>query len=189
METFLFLLSTEYLLFTICLSLSLILGIFFLIVGGVDDDLDFDIEEAPLLNTLGFGKVPVLVGIFSILTAFGSSGILLQTLLASYFYVMPWFIVAAPSFVLSIFLTRKLNNFIAKNLPSHESYDVKLSDLINKSSKVVLPALSGSVTEAKVVDDYGKTHYIRLKLSKNVATGDELVITKYDDKSNVFYHG
>ena len=186
MELFYFLFSTEYLLFTICVGIAFFLGLLFFIIGEIDDDIDFDIEESPVLNYLGFGKVPVLVGILSLLLSFGVSGILLQTFMVKYFWVLPWFIAVIPSGIISVVITRHINMLVAKYIPNFESYDIKLEDLIDSMSTIVLPAKAGSVTEAKVIDELGKTHYIRIKVKNDVEKDDQVALTTYHTDKNIF---
>lgn len=188
MEIFYFLISTEYLLFTISLGLALLLAITIMLIGEFDDELYFDIEDAPILNFLGFGHVPVMVGILTLLVSFGISGYIIQGILAAKLFAMPWFIVAIPSSIFSVFITRKMNKMIGNLIPSYENYSTPLLNLVGKEATITLPASADRVVEAKVIDDLDKVHYIRLKITKDVSLGDKLTLSALAQETNIFTH-
>jgi len=188
MEIFYFLISTEYLLFTISLGLALLLAIAVMLIGEFDDELDFDIEDAPVLNFLGFGHVPVMVGILTLLTSFGIFGYIIQGILAAKLFLLPWFIAVIPAAVFSVFATSKMNKIIGELLPSYENYSINLSNLVGKEATITLPAPAGRIVEAKVIDDLHQIHYIRLKITHDVFMGDKLILSVLDQDTNVFTH-
>lgn len=188
MGIFYFLISTEYLLFTISLGIALILAIIMVTVGEFDDDLDFDIEDAPILNFLGFGHVPVLVGILTLLTSFGVFGYIIQTVFLSNLFLLPWFVAAIPAAIAAIIATRKMNIMLGDLLPSYENYSTDLLNLVGKEAIIILSANAGRTIEAKVIDDLQKVHYIRLKISVDVSSGDKIQLASLDTETNIFTH-
>ncbi len=152
----------------------------------IDADLDLDVDgdisagpldvdgilDAPspgplsqLLGWLCVGKVPVLVLLVIILTAFGLTGFAVQgaagTLLGA---PLPAWLASIPAFLIALPVTRHLGLGIAKIMPKEETEAISQRQFIGKVAVITQGhAKSGLAAEAKLTDKFGQSHYLRVE--------------------------
>jgi len=138
---------------------------------GIDVDVDLpDDFNSPdfftrILSWLRIGKVPVLVLILIFLTVFGLSGILIQIVSNQLWshYVSSW-IAAIPSLVLAVIVVRMSACLLEKIIPEDETEAVSSKTFIGKVATITLgTARKGKPAQAKLLDSFGKTHYIMVE--------------------------
>lgn len=141
-----------------------------------DLHLDFDTEmpggvESPgptplskLLGWLRVGEVPVLILLVLFLTAFGLIGIGVQSVAnASLGTFIPSYIAAIPALILALPIVRMSAGIIAVVMPKDETEVVSSNSFIGRIAVITLgQAKQGCPAEAKLVDQFGQTHYIML---------------------------
>lgn len=149
----------------------------------VDLDLDADVDiglhapdlDAPgvapgagpglltqLLTWICFGRVPALVLLVAFLTAFGISGLVLQSLTHGVFgaYLPAW-IAVLPALAVAVPSTRYLGLGLARIVPKEETEAVSRDSFIGKVVVVIRgEARRGLPAEAKFRDQHGQTHYV-----------------------------
>ena len=184
-----YLFTAPYLLFTLSLIIAFGLALVVFVIGEIDDDYDYDVDNIGVLHYLGLGRIPIMVGIMTLLISFGISGFLVQMATSSLlFFLLPWWLAVFPAGAMAFVVTGKINSFIGKNIPAYENFSVDLSNLVGKTATITLTAGVGRIVEAKVIDDLAKTHYIRLKLSKDVSVNEVVTLVSYDSETNIFTH-
>lgn len=151
-----------------------------------DVEVDGDIEASisvPILDWLNFGKVPFLILIIIFLTFFGLSGFILQGIFSKIFTILMPGIVAIiiallPTFILVHFIGR----IISKVLPQVETTAVKINSLRGKIAEILIgTATFDNPAEAKVKDQHGKIHYVRVTpgdKEERFIQGEKVVLTK-----------
>ncbi|MEM8988352.1 MAG: YqiJ family protein [Pseudomonadota bacterium] len=144
----------------------------------LDMDADFDADfsspdldapgvpnSGPFTQFLGWlcvGRVPALVLLVAFLTAFGLSGLFVQSLLKGVtgFY-WPSVLAAVPALAAALPLTRYLGLGLAKVMPKVETEAVSRTGFVGKIAVVTRGAARrGLPTEAKLTDRHGQTHYV-----------------------------
>ena len=125
-----------------------------------------------LLGWLHVGKVPVLVLLVVLLTAFGLAGYLIQALVLRIVGVpLPATVASLPAALSSLAAVRTLGGAIGRLLPADESDAVSAETFIGRIAHIVRGvARRGSPAEAKLVDQHGATHYV---LVEPDSEGDE----------------
>lgn len=198
-----FISATANLPFTVCILL--LLGLSFLelismsfglglssfldqLIPDIDLDLDLDLDaevDHPglhvFLQWIPVGRVPSLVIVILFLLIFGFIGYGLQLLSMKLIGGMsnPW-IVSLICFVISFPILSVISRALSRILPGDESSAVSNSSFEGKTAIVTIgEAIWEKSTEAKLQDEYGKTHY--LMVSPNIPDtslkqGDEVVI-------------
>lgn len=200
MEVMAFLFSSNVVLFSVCIIAALFFG--FLVMLGFDDmdmdadatlDVDADVDinaEIPVLSWLGFGKVPLFFLIMALLSSFGFIGLLIQTTVLSLAgFSLPWWLAAFVSLFPSALLTKVFSSFMVRFLPQVEDYSENLANLVGDRAEVTVPAQQGKIGEAKIVDRFGSTQYIRVKMTSPVAVGDEILLASYSEETRAFEGG
>lgn len=115
-----------------------------------------------LLAWLCVGKVPILILLASFLMGFGITGLILQNASLSLLGAMlPAWLIAIPSFLAALPVTRQLGLLLARVMPkertdavSRESFVGRAATIIRGTAKIDAPA------EAKLKDAFGYTHYV-----------------------------
>jgi hypothetical protein len=182
-----FALATENIPFAIAMSLMLIIGIFEgvgVILGmGLSDVLDsfipdFEIDTdlevgevgsqnalSRLLGWLRVGKVPVLMLLVILLFFFGVIGYSINFLADGLFgFLLPAIVAAPVAFVLSLPCTRAGAGVLQWAMPKDESNAVSTDTFIGRVAHITLgTAREEMAAEAKVQDQYGTPHYIRVR--------------------------
>lgn len=162
--------------------------------AGIDTSIDTGIDtgvDASALNSVGpltylmswlsFGKAPALVLLVAFLTAFGLSGLIIQsTALGMTRLMLPGWLVSIPAFALALPGTRYLGRAFAAVMPKEETEAVSTRRFIGKVATIIrgrarrdLPA------EAKLKDMHGLTHWILVEPDEDheeFATGDEVIL-------------
>ncbi len=143
-------------------------------------------EAAPpgLAAWLGFGKMPALIWLASMLMAFGLSGMALQivarTALGGPLY---WLIPAIPAGLLAIWFTRGFGGLFARLLPKSETAALSERHLGRRIGVVTQgTAARGRPAEVKVTDRFGNTHYLRaepLRDTGHIPQGTEVMVLRH----------
>ena len=126
---------------------------------------DTDTSLSRLLGWLRIGEVPLLMLLVLFLFTFGILGLVLQTLSHSLLgFYLPLWIAGIAALILSIPCVRFLGGILHRLLPGDETSAVSADDLIGRLAAITLgTARSGFPAEAKVKDQHGYTHYLRVE--------------------------
>ena len=191
--------------FSVSLCLMLLLGIFeclLLVLGAssqgfldqfIPDDLgdskslgiDLDTDQSlfvQFLDWLYLGRIPVLIWLIIFLTVYALFGFAMQALYFSFTqqYLAIW--IAAPaSLFLCMPLVRIVAATIAKILPKDETTAIHSDELIGRTALIILgEARQNYPAQAKVLDQFGQTHYILVEPELNItfSQGQEVVLTQ-----------
>ena len=134
--------------------------------GALDFDADAEAGEpgvAGPLGWLGFGRVPALVIVFSLLVAFGLSGVVIQWFASMFLGPLPGAVASVPAFLTALPITRGLARGIARVLPSEETEASSSAGFVGRVATLgAATAKPGLPAEAKITDDHGQTHYVRV---------------------------
>jgi Protein of unknown function (DUF1449) len=143
--------------------------------AGVDVDVGADAQpSAPgafsgvlgqVLGWFAIGRVPFLVILIAMLTAFGLLGLTLQAALRQLTgFPLPASLAAIPALVGASFATRWLALRIAHIIPKEETSAVSRDSFIGRIANVTLgSARSGEPTQARLTDSHGQTHYVMVE--------------------------
>jgi hypothetical protein len=186
MEFLYFLTSPSYLIYTLALILAIILALVSLIGGELEEDFDIDLDDNPLVDYLGFGRVPVLVSVMCLIAFFGLAGFGLQFIISIIGLSFSWYLSAPVAFIMSATITRYVTKFISKNLPNCETYAVDVADFVGSRAEVTLPAPAGRIGEGKITDSVGTIHYLRIRFSDDVTVGELVNLVNYDKEQRIF---
>ncbi|MEM8972651.1 MAG: YqiJ family protein [Pseudomonadota bacterium] len=169
-------------------------GLFDQILPDVDVDADFEIEAdadasaeptgllSSLLGWLCIGKVPVLVLLVAFLTAFGLSGIVLQSIAKSTVgFHLPSIVAAITALFVALPPTRWLAMGLAKAMPKEESEAVSTTTFVGKVATITRGiAKEGIPAEAKLRDVHGQMHYVLVEpdvADDEYPQGSEVLLT------------
>lgn len=179
-----FLTATPNLPFTI--ALTLLFALVFLEILGLligisvselldslvpDTDLNLGSEGAKtiassvflaLLGWLLIGRVPVLILFILLLTAFGIIGLFLQSLLLQITGRMfsAW-IVSLPAGLAALAVVKSVGGLFTRFMIKDETTAVSEATFIGKIATITLGrAKRGQPARAKLLDEYGQTHYV-----------------------------
>lgn len=144
-----------------------------------------DSSLARLFSWLRFGEVPVLMLLVLWLCCFGLSGLLLQWAVfqLSAALLPGWMAVIAVLF-LSFPLLRLTAGWLARVLPKDETTAVSQQDLLGRVAVITLGnARSGYSAEARVMDQFGYQHYIRVEPDdpSELLQGSSVLLLRYAD--------
>lgn len=167
-------------------------GLFDQAAPDVDAELDIDAPvslggDTPgalsqVLGWLCVGKVPVLVLLVAFLTAFGLTGLFLQTLVFSVagFY-LPVLIAVIVALFLSLPPTRLLALGLSRLVPKEESEAVSSQSFLGKVAIITRGIARKDVpAEAKLRDAFGKMHYVLVEPDQQDGSfepGTEVLLT------------
>ncbi|MFW2543186.1 OB-fold-containig protein [Primorskyibacter sp. 2E107] len=133
---------------------------------------------------LGFGKMPALIWLASILIAFGATGLLIQsiaTLLLG--TAIPASIAAIPAVIAAILFARHFGALFARLLPKTETQSLSERHLGRRPGTVTQgTAARGRPAEVRVTDRYGNTHYLRaepLRDDAHIPQGSEVLVLRH----------
>jgi len=145
-------------------------------VDGLDaadgmDAADVDVQVPLLTRLLGWIRaknVPILIAFVCFLTIFSLSGYILQSVIKKIITVyLPWYIAVWPALVISIPVVRMFTGILAKFVIKGETDAVSLDSLVTRIGYITVgTAKVGQPAEAKVEDQHGKTHYVRVEPKK-----------------------
>ncbi|PLY07774.1 MAG: hypothetical protein C0625_04200 [Arcobacter sp.] len=136
-----------------------------------EPDMDFNIDtDSAYSFTKFFGwirlkEVPILMLLIVFLTSFGLIGLSIQFVLLKILGIL-WlqYLIAIPTFILSIFSLRIFGGIIKKILPKDESSSISKDELIGYIATITLgKAKKGLPAEAKTKDNHGQTHYFMIE--------------------------
>ena len=200
---------------TVMLGIALLEGVAMLLGAGlsgfidsmmpefdVDVDIDADLDyhahagvdasevpaAAPLSKFLGWlriGKVPILILLVILLTAFGIIGLIMQSMVHSLagFY-LPSFVASAAALTLSLPMMRICALGLEKVMPKDETTAVTEQSLVGRIATITLgTARKDSPAEAKVTDQHGLTHYVMLEPDEagvEFNSGQDVLLIAYD---------
>lgn len=133
---------------------------------------------------LGFGKMPALIWLASVLLAFGLTGLVLQTLAARLFGgPAHWLLPAVPALVAAIWFARAFGSLFASILPKTETQALSERHLGRRAGVVTQgTAARGRPAEVRVTDRYGNIHYLRaepLRDDARISQGTEVMVLRH----------
>jgi hypothetical protein len=153
------------------------------------DDLDVDAPDgvgAPggLAAWLGFGKMPALIWLASLLMSFGISGLVVQSVVNSVLgFVLPAALAAIPALVAGVWFTRSFGTLFARLLPKTETEALSERHLGRRTGVVTQgTAARGRPAEVKVTDRFGNSHYLRaepLNDAAQIPQGSEVLVLRH----------
>lgn len=133
----------------------------------IDLDIDADVDAgiaARVFGWLKYKEVPLIVALFIMMGSISIIGYTIQ-----YIYWKPfgsylsWWIPTLISLIPAIFITRYSTMLIGKFLTQTHSTAVSTDDLVGKLGYIIIgTAKKDTPAEAKVFDEYGHDHYIRV---------------------------
>lgn len=153
--------------FTIALVLMLLVGVVEAIgLGG--SAVDLDVDDGPVagsLDWLNVGRLPLLVLVVVMLTAFGLSGLVIQQIAIAAKGVMAPLYLAVPAAIALAFPgTRLASRGLARVLPHDETTAVDIETLVGRRARIVIgTATKGNPARARVEDQYGHMHYVMVE--------------------------
>lgn len=117
------------------------------------------------LGWLHVGKVPILVLLAVLLTAFAIIGFTLVSLVHGMLGVYPPALLSAPvAFLGALPVVRVSGAAIARIIPRDETSAVRLETLVGRVAVVVNgTARANYPAEARVKNEHGQTHYVRVE--------------------------
>lgn len=136
--------------------------------GDVDLDLDADGEmalDSGLLSLIGLGRVPFIVWLMVLLSAFGIIGFSVQELLEA-LTGSPWtaWLVGPAVGAAALPITGALSRPLGRLLPHDETSAIDRAALIGREAEIEIgTAMPGSPARAKVTDHYGQVHLVMLE--------------------------
>ena len=182
-----FLFTMDNLLFTIaiCMMLAIsflegigiIVGISFFGIFEIlfplhgDEDKPQASKSRSLFGNLGeliqCGRVPAILLIVIFLTAFGLTGLVIQSMAKSLLkHYFPWFIAIWPALLIALAFAC-ITAIILSKIPFREvegSFAVSEDSFIGKVATITLgTAKKGEPAEAKLSDPYGKIHFVMVE--------------------------
>jgi hypothetical protein len=140
------------------------------IIGALLPDLDLDADlpdSSPttfiqILSWFQVGKVPLLMLFLVALTAFGISGLLLQSLARMITgNLLPPLIATIPACFCAVPFIRGIGGLLNTYMPKDETWAVSEDSLIGRSAIIIAgTATQKKPVQAKVRDEHQHTHYI-----------------------------
>lgn len=125
---------------------------------------DADTALSRLLGWLRIGQVPLLMLLVILLLSFGLLGLLIQG--ASKFllgFLLPMVLAAPLAFLLALPCVRFLGGVLEKVIPRDETTAVSADTLVGRIGIVTLGTARSTVpAEARVKDEHGYNHYVRV---------------------------
>jgi len=152
--------------FTIALALMGLIGLVEIVglgMSGSDVDVDLDGDgHSPVLDWLGFGRVPFLMLLVVLLACFGSIGLLVQQIARDMTGAMLPPLMAIPAAAIAALpVTSATARILGRIMPKDETTAVPLDVLVGRSATIVVGrATQGSPARARVEDQYGQPHYV-----------------------------
>ena len=151
----------------------------------LDSDANADFHGGNVLDWLGFGDLPILISLTSLLACFTLTGIAVQQVVTA---AIGTPLGAWPASGCALLTGGFLNGFVAKGLarvlPGYESTVVSSDDFIRLRGTILEgTARRGHPARAKVVDQHGQSHYIMVEPHDDedvIAQGETALIVKRD---------
>ncbi|MCL2344709.1 MAG: YqiJ family protein [Desulfobulbus sp.] len=144
-------------------------------------DADFDSPLDSWLGWLHIGKVPILVLLVLLLTAFTFIGLVCGAVAHSLFGFYPPALLTAPlAFLGALPVVRAGGAALARIVPADETSAVPLSSLVGRIAVVVNgTARYGRPAQARVRNEAGQTFYVHVEPDSEgseLATGDAVLL-------------
>ena len=142
------------------------------LIDGILPDLDIDAME--WLGWLHIGKVPILILLLIFLTTFSLTGFSIEILWHGFTGSYLWQAVATiPAFFAGIGAVRGLGGLLS-NLKIEESQSVSEESFLGRVAVVIQGiARDGNPAQAKLRDEHGRTHYVRVEPDINTESFEE----------------
>ncbi|WP_065498749.1 MULTISPECIES: YqiJ family protein [Burkholderia cepacia complex] len=117
------------------------------------------------LGWLHVGRVPLLILLILFLLGFSVLGLALQTSLQAVAgFMLPNALAVALATVAALPFVRHTGKFVARFLPQSETTAVSEADFIGRTARIVTGEASlGNPAEARLVDEHGQQHYVRVE--------------------------
>ncbi|MCC1491382.1 OB-fold-containig protein [Cognatishimia sp. F0-27] len=133
---------------------------------------------------LGLGKMPLLIWIGCMLFAFGSTGLVIQSITRNAFgFEWPWIVASVPAAIVAVVFTRKFGMFFARMIPKTETQALSERHLGRRPGVITQgTAARGKPAEVRVTDRYGNTHYLRaepLRDDLSIPQGSEVIVLRH----------
>lgn len=133
---------------------------------------------------LGFGRMPALIWLASILFAFGATGLALQSVATGLTgAALPVFAAALPAAAAALWFTRRFGALFARLLPKTETESLSERHLGRRTGTVTQgTAARGRPAEVRVTDRFGNTHYLRaepLRDAVQIPQGAEVLVLRH----------
>ncbi len=150
----------------------------------------FDEVDAPdaapggIAVWLGFGRMPALIWLASVLFAFGATGLALQSLMtATTGLALPAWAAVLPAGAAALWFARQFGALFARLLPKTESQSLSERHLGRRAGVVTQgTAARGRPAEVRVTDRFGNTHYLRaepLRDDAQIPQGTEVLVLRH----------
>ena len=157
-------------LMTLELVASLLGGSFLSLDTDTDLDLDADLDAdteldgaGGVLGWLGLGKMPIMIWVAAVLTGFGISGLMAQSITSTVIgTTLPFAWVTPVAIAAGLWFARTFGAVFAAVLPKTETTATSERFLGGRQGVVTQgTARRGSPAEVRVTDRHGNTHYLR----------------------------
>ncbi len=183
----------------VMLGMALLEGVGLLLGAGLsglvdtvlpDIEVDVDLHEvqtpgalSQFLGWLYVGKVPFLVVLIVLLTSFGISGLILQSISQSLLgTLLPSLLVAPVALLAALPLSRLSAAALARIMPRDETEAVSSDSFIGRVAVVTTgTARQGYAAQARLNDKHGQTHYVMVEPDageEELASGSEILLIK-----------
>jgi hypothetical protein len=118
-----------------------------------------------VLGWLHLGRVPLLILLILFLLGFAIIGLLLQSLLhALAGFMLPPAVAAVIAALGALPFVRQSGALVGRYLPQNETSALSEEDFVGRTAQIVTgEASSGNPAEARLVDEYGQQHYLRIE--------------------------
>ncbi|MFY7745965.1 MAG: OB-fold-containig protein [Erythrobacter sp.] len=162
----------------------------------IEDAGDFDSPDGleaggfgeALTTLLGLGRVPFLIWLASLLLAFGSIGLIGQSLIADMFGAP---LSAGWAALLAGVAAVPLNSLAVRPLgavmPKDETTAIALDDLVRRDAEIQIgTARAGSPARAKVIDVHGQAHFVMVEphdATTELRTGDTVLLVRREGQT------
>lgn len=173
-------------------ALALMLGLLVLQLAGLGGDgghdADTDADADGPLAWLGAGRVPLMVVLVILLTAFGLLGLKAQAV-AQMVRGAPLsaFLVAPAAFLLALPITRFAARLVGRLLPSVETAALPRDALVGRRASITVGrAAAGSPAQARVRDPLGGIHHVMVEPEASegaLAEGAEILLTRREGET------
>ncbi|WP_063890150.1 OB-fold-containig protein [Burkholderia sp. MSMB1826] len=117
------------------------------------------------LGWLHVGRVPLLILLILFLLGFSVVGLALQTSLQAVAgFMMPTALAVGLAAAAALPFVRHTGKFVARFLPQSETTAVSEADFIGRTARIITGEASlGNPAEARLVDEHGQQHYVRVE--------------------------
>lgn len=156
-------------------------------IDTIDADADFEIDidstapEQPGLEDaipsastgwFGLGKVPIAIWVASLLTGFGLSGFIIQSILRGAFdWTMPALLAVPLAALPALWFVEFLSNTLARLIPKTETTAMSRRHMGSQHGVITQGnARRGQPAECRIRDRHGNLHYLRVEPLEDDAT-------------------